>query len=119
MAIQKNISVDQGTSFVEDVIIESGPNIPFDLSNHKARLQVRDDYDSTGTRLNLSSDNGKLLIAPESGKVTIKLAPADSTGVKFTGSKLKCVYDLEIESQAGEVIRVTQGTFTFNREVTK
>lgn len=119
MAYTKNITVDQGTTFIEDFIISTGVDAVLDLTGFVARMQVRDTSDTTTTRLNLNTENGKLLIVPLSGKVSIRLAPPDTSSIKFTGDKLKCVYDLEIEDSAGTVTRVVQGSITFVREITR
>lgn len=119
MAYITNIVVDQGTSFLEDFFVATGEDMPLDLTGYVARLHVRDTFDTKNTRLNLTGESGKLVIDPIAGKVTIKLSPADTTAVKVVGDKLKCVYDLEVESPAGEVFRVAQGSFTITREVTR
>ena len=119
MAITKAITVDQGTTFEEDFLVHVGVNFPLDLTGYKARMQVRDDFDTNTTRLNLSNTTGKLIILPVNGKVTISLVPSDTSGIKFAGPKYKGIYDLEIESPQGDVIRVAQGSFTLLREVTR
>lgn len=118
MAELRDITMDQGSTFNPVFILRNPDKSLFNLTGYTARMQVRQTYDSDAI-LSLSTTNGQLQLTPTHGRVRLNLVPADTTPLSFTGEAFEGIYDLELESPAGVVTRVAQGSFTINREVTR
>ena len=65
--------------------------------------------------LTMTTENGRAIIDGASGTVTLTLADEDTAAVPFGTYR----YDVELESAAGDVTRLVQGTFTISPEVTR
>ena len=116
----KNITIDQGSTYVYTFNLTDKVGAPFDLTDFTARLQVRSTYGATAILIDATTQNGKLTILP--GAVVFKLVPADTSAIKFNekdDDTLDCVYDLEIVSALGDAYKPAKGTLTINREVTR
>jgi hypothetical protein len=90
---------------------------PFSLTGYSARMQVRRTIDSDTFLLNLTTQNGALIVNPTAGdvnKISINVSAATTASVTTSG-----VYDLEIISTENIVSRVLQGSFTLSPEVTR
>ena len=121
-----NITCQQGSTFLRVIEIqqpdlEEDPTgntyMPYDLSSHSARMQVRRTIDSTNKIVDLTTENGGIQINPEEDQINvIKIYMTDDVTASISSSG---VYDLEIVNGEGEVSRVLQGTFTLSPEVTR
>ena len=121
-----NMTCQQGSTFtrlieIEQPDIEADPTgntfEPFSLTGYSARMQVRRTIDSDTFLLNLTTQNGALVINPVPGdvnKILINISAATTASVTTSG-----VYDLEIISTTNIVSRVLQGSFTLSPEVTR
>jgi hypothetical protein len=121
-----NMTCQQGSTFVRLIEIEQ-PDLeadptgntyePFSLTGYSARMQVRRTIDSDTFLLNLTTQNGALIVNPTAGdvnKISINVSAATTASVTTSG-----VYDLEIISTENIVSRVLQGSFTLSPEVTR
>lgn len=92
-------------------------NTPVDLSTYTARMQVREDYDKP-IILELSTTSGTIIVGDGSGgtaNVTLKF----KSGTTSALSKYSGIYDLELLSPSGLVLKFIEGKFSLRREVTK
>jgi hypothetical protein len=115
-----NILCEQGTTFGRIIDLQYpdqvDPDIyyPFDLESFTARMQVRRTVDSTSTLIELTTENGRIFLNEEPGRIRLLLTAAATAGITNSG-----VYDLEIIDGSGQVSRVIQGLFTLSQEVTR
>lgn len=99
---------------------------PNDLTGYSGRLQIRPSLDSStviinlssslqadGTGLNFSGSNG--VTPPTSGSIGIYISAVSSSALDFTEG----VYDLEIESPTGFVVRLLEGNVKLSKQVTR
>ena len=121
-----SFTCEQGTTFTRDIMIEQ-PDLltdptgqtfeEFDLSGYEARMQVRRTTESTAFLVELTTDNGGLIVNPngdETNLIRIYMSDAVTSSISNSG-----VYDLEIISGSGVVSRILQGTFTLSPQVTR
>lgn len=112
--------------FVGDFAIEKGVtlNRPINwkpggvvvpLTGYTARMQVRPNITSTIVLLELTTENGGIVIIPATG--TIKLTQTAAQTAAYTWRR--GVYDLEIINPLGEVQRLLQGEIEVSLEVTR
>lgn len=88
-------------------------DVPVDLTNYTAAMQVRKDTSSTGTILDLSTDGG-ITLGGTAGTISINVSAA-TMGAASPGHYL---YDLELDS-GSEVTRLVYGSFRIDAEVTR
>lgn len=110
MAIKANIVIDQGTDFSATIDVVGGANNDvFDLTSYTAKAQMRKNYASSTAVTFVCSDNNTL------GQITLQLT-SNTTSTIEPGRYL---YDVEITSTAGEVIRVVEGIATVTPGITR
>lgn len=87
---------------------------PVDLSSYpKARMTIRDRVGGTAL-LELASDDGDIVINDTTKKITVTVSDEDTAAITWK----RGVYDIEIESDDGSVIRLDWGTVEVSREIT-
>lgn len=108
-----NITVKQGSSFSQKFVYENSAGVPYNLTGYGAKMQVRE-YFNGPVLLELTTDNGKLVITPLTGEIEMILKPLDTKSLNFS----KAIYDLDIYI-GNNVYTLFEGVFTLNSEVTK
>lgn len=116
-----NILCEQGTTFSRVFTLrypdEIDPTIyhDFDLTNYTARMQVRRLITSTTAMIELTTENGGIVITnPAGGELTVYMTNEQTASLTSDG-----VYDIELINEIGEVARLVQGGFTLSLEVTR
>lgn len=116
-AAKLNLLIEQGATFKHNLSLKAGdvtaPSM--NLAGYKARMQMRPDLVSDEVVLELTSENGRIVITPNTGNLLLTLTAAETGALTFT----KVVYDLELESPVGEVVRLLQGGVSLSRQVTR
>jgi len=87
---------------------------PKDLTGYTARMQIRESIDDATEILELLSPTD-INISIADARITITIA--DEVTETFTFDS--AVYDLELESSAGEVTRLIEGKIALDKEVTR
>ena len=113
-AAKLDLTVEQGATFRHVLTLRAGA-VPYDLTGHVARMQLRADVRSPTTLLELTSENGRLVIDALAGKITLVLDATTTAGMT-SGT---AIYDLEIEAADGTVTRLVQGKVKVLPEVTR
>lgn len=108
-----NMVCPQGATFSKQLTYTID-SIPVDLTTYTARMQVREKYTSKTAIVNLTTENGGIVLGGTLG--TIDLYIADEVTQLFIAKEY--VYDLELVS-ATEVYRLIQGKFIVTPEVTR
>lgn len=110
-----DIIADQGATFLRTISLKSSKRLPVTLANYIARMHIRETVSATEIIEAQTTANGRITIGASAGTITILIPPADME-VITPGTY---VYDVEIESPAGEVARIVHGKFTVRAEVTR
>lgn len=114
MAAIHNFKIDQGTDTTVHFVLKN-KEAPLNLSGYKAAMQLREATYSVEAIDTLTTENNRLVIEPEKGKITATFPNKNTEGYKpgFI------VYDLEIEAASGEIKRILQGRIQVIAEVTR
>lgn len=115
MATELNLLIDQGSPFSKKIRVLNADGSNYDLTNHTAKTQFRENVRSSEVSLELSTENSMLVIDVLNNTVEIK---PDHTATASLIYK-KYVYDLDVINQAGVPTRVVQGIATVSPEVTR
>lgn len=115
MALEQNLTIDQGSLFQWDFFVRTDKTTIFDLTGYQARGQIRKSYDTSTVLITPT-----FTVSVPLGKITMTVPPATSTAVVFSGEELECVYDIEIYTTGdADVKRIVEGVITLVREVTR
>jgi len=116
-----NIVIEQGATFqkkltwADDITFPLAGN-PIDITGYTARMQLREEKDSPDPAiLELTDANGRITIGGANGEIDLFIDDADTETLTIESG----FYDLEIESPAGIVTRLVEGTFQLSTEVTR
>ena len=108
-----NIKFYRGTT-LDIVMTYLINNVPVDLANYTATMDVRPAPNSATLIDQLTTENGRILIDEALGEVNLLISAADTSSLT-AGSY---VYDLELVS-GSRVTRLIQGRFVVDRGTTR
>lgn len=116
LPIKRKLTILQGSTFRKRWTWKPG-GVPMDFTGCKARMQVRAEIDSTAVLLELTTENGGIVLGAEPGAIDLYIKATDTAVITWESG----VFDLEIQYAAGpdEVDRLIYGTVTVSREVTR
>jgi hypothetical protein len=103
------ITCPQGTTFQRLIVIKFDRYVA-NLTGYSARMQVRTTHSGP-----LVLEPAVEVSDPRGGEVSISITAEQSAALK-AGTY---VYDLELESPSGEVMRLIEGRFIITPEVTR
>ena len=110
MAVLSNLSIDQGSDFSAEVIVEDSTGNVANLTGYSGAGNIRKTYTSA-TKV----DFGVVVTNAGSGLLTLTLANSVTNAMKAG----RYVYDVEItKTSNGEKTRVVEGQVTINPGVT-
>ena len=108
-----NFTCEQGSTFARDIEVTNFDDSIRDLSGFTARMQVRKDMEAASALVELTTENGRIAITPNTGTVSLTISAADTAALQFSG-----IYDLELIGGTGVVERLLQGNFNLDENVT-
>lgn len=88
---------------------------PLDLTGYTARMQIRQSIGSPQPLLELTTEDGGIIIDAATGTVERRIDAAATAALTWTQG----VYDLELVDPDGFTTRLAQGSVTVEREVTR
>lgn len=109
MALIQNLYLDQGSTFVSNLVYVDNSKIPVDISGFSVRAEFRSSY-STANAYTLT---GSIIDGPN-GVVNLSMPYSDTANVKAG----RYVYDVEIYDGI-IVTKIFEGLIVVNPEVTK
>lgn len=90
-------------------------NAPNSLAGVTAKMQIRPSLASSTIILELTNDNGKLLINNSDKTITILIGATDTALMDFTTA----VYSLELTTAFNEVVQLINGSISLEKEITR
>ena len=123
-AVIYDIEIEQGTTPIKEFIYKDSTGIPINLTGYTARMQIRPTVASASILLELTTENGKLILGGLSGQIQMVFSEADTSVLPRGG-----VYDLELVQGSADydpnavdaptVIRLLQGEVLLSKGVTR
>ena len=116
LPIKRKLTILQGATFRKRWTWKPG-GVPMDFTGCKARLQVRAKIDSADVLLELTTENGGIVLGAEPGTIDLYIGATVTAAIAWNSG----VFDLEIQYAAGpdEVDRLIYGSVVVSREVTR
>lgn len=75
---QVNFHLYKNATFSETQVLKDGDGVPLDLTGFSARMQVRRERDDPETVLDLSTDDGEIVLGGVEGTITFTLSAAQT-----------------------------------------
>lgn len=110
-----DLTVYQGATFSQILTWKDETDTLVNLTGYTARLMARADIEDAEPFLTLTTENGGISLGGSAGTITLNVSAEDTADL----SAQEGVYDLEVVSGIGVVIRLLQGNFIVSREVTR
>jgi hypothetical protein len=110
-----DLLIEKGATYEKIFYYKDNTRTPIDLTDYTARMQVRSTFRSTVVILDLTTENGGIVITPAEGKIVINIT--DTATSAIVGSK--GVYDLELISGTSVITKLIRGTVKMPDEVTR
>ena len=110
-----DILIEQGATFVLNLVWQDSTGAAIDLSLFTADMQVRSKVSDTNILLEASTANGYIVLGGPAGTIAITVPAAVTAALTAT----RGVYDLEITSPTGTVTRLVEGDVEVSLEVTR
>jgi len=112
MASTANLTMDQGTTFTFNAILETTTGTPWNLTGWSVRGQMRKSYSSSSATASFTASHDS-----KGGKITITLSSVQTAAI----GKGEYLYDIEIydESVPPIVHKVLEGKIKVKPEITK
>jgi hypothetical protein len=89
--------------------------LPVDLTGYTARMQVRAEIESATVLLELTTENGGIVLGGVTGAIDLFVDDVATAAISWEAG----VYDIELISAAGDVRRLFSGSVTVSPEVTR
>ena len=112
MAIQQNLTLEQGASFQAVIKLYADVTTPLDLTGYSASSQMRRSYDSVSATATLTVS----IPVPANGELVITLPAGSSNGIKYG----RYLYDVIInQTSTGTITRAVEGIITVSPRITR
>lgn len=85
------LEIIQGASWSKTFRLKDENRVAFDLTGYAAKMQIRRTLQSSDVIKELSTENGKIVITGNEGKIVLSLTSQDTTGITTNG-----IYDLDL-----------------------
>ena len=110
-----NITMDQGAQWTLTVVYDNNNGTPIDLTGYTARMQIRNKLSDTTYLLDMTTENGRIILNNSVKTIELKITATDTTAITWTSG----VYSLELLSAGVVVSTLMNGTVTVKQEVTR
>lgn len=110
-----DLKIIQGATLVESIIWKDESDTPVAFTGYTARAQAREYYDSPTPFMNLTTENGGIVLGATDGSIALHMSAAATAAI----SDGHGVWDLELVAPSGEVYRLLQGKICVSKEVTR
>lgn len=114
-AAKIDLTIEQGATFRKTFRWRDSTNTPIDLTGYTARMQIREEYDSSNYIIELTTANGGIAITEAEGVVDLFISDSNTAAI----TNKRGVYDLELITPSAEVIKFIKGAVIIIEEVTK
>lgn len=108
-------AIEVGATLDRPLIWKDGAGVVMNLTGYTARMQVRQNVAAADALLDLTTENGGIVITPLSGLITL----TQSATLTAAYTWRRGVYDLELIDPDGNVTRLLQGEIETSAEVTR
>lgn len=106
--------IEQGATFGQTLTLKDSAGSTINLTGFTGRMTLRESPTATDTVISLTTSNSRMTINGSAGTVALLISATDTANLTADDG----VFDLEIESGAGVVTRLIEGTYSIRRNIT-
>lgn len=121
--LNQTLKIYQGQTFQFRFQVTAADEVtPIDLTDYKARMQVRETLADDDILITLTTENGSISITALSGYVNLLISAADTAALDTDFDVVQWVYDLEVYDDTVSptyVERIAEGVVLVFPEVTR
>lgn len=114
MAAYIDLTIEQGATFTLELLCEDANGDAIDLTGYSAAMDIKRSAAETSALLQLTTDNGRIIITAATGSVLLYLTATETAALDWS----RGVYDLELTSAGGDVTRLAEGAVVVSANVT-
>ena len=107
--------IEKGATWRHTLIWNGSNGQPVNLTDCTAKMQVRVEALSDTVLIELSTENGRLTLSPNLGKIELFIHANDTDDLTGDGG----VYDLEVYFLNSDTVRLCSGLLSFSDQVTR
>lgn len=107
--------MEQGSTFYLTINVKNPDGTAKNLSSYVGRMQVRPTSQSSTVHVDATTSNGMVTILGSQGQVTVTIPGTTTDTYTWSGG----VYDVEVDNNAGDIIRLVSGNISLTRQVTR
>jgi len=111
MAIVKNLTIDQNSTFATEVTLYTKQKLYFDLTNFTVTAQIRKAPTSLNTTATFTISKPQAV----EGKIILQLTDEQTAAIRPG----RYIYDVVVENNLGQKYRALEGTVTVTPSVTR
>lgn len=116
MTTKLNLKINQGATYKHTIYWTNDADLPINILGFTARMQARLTHSSTNSLIDLTTENGRIIIGnATNGEIRLYISAADTANMDWSSG----VYDLEMVSPLGDVTRLIEGKISVSKEVTR
>jgi hypothetical protein len=108
-------AIEQGATWRKQTTYKDSNLVPYDLTGFKAKMQARRSYAAPDPIIDLTTENGGITLGGTAGTINLFLS-ATQTAALYV---YQGIYDLDLISPGGDVLRYLQGYIDISQGVTK
>jgi len=110
-----DMRIEKGADFNKSLYLKDSSNVVVPLIGYTARMQARKDSSASTPFIDITTENGGIVINGPNGHITLKLTNIETSAIaEFMG-----LYDLEIIDSGGIVTRLLSGSVIIIGEQTR
>lgn len=114
MAAYQELLIEEGADWSDEVLLVDASGEPVDLAGYTARSDIKRSADDSTVLIEMSTDNGRIVITPSTGAVLRRLTAAETTGLTWRNA----VHDLMVIDATGVVTRLSAGPVLYSQAIT-
>jgi hypothetical protein len=117
MPTKFNLDIIRGTRYLKSFVYQDASKNPIDLTDLKARMQIREKVTSSTVELELSSDTGEIVLGGVAGTINIVIGGTATDTLTINNG----IYDMEIFDPLDDdaVDTILEGQVTVREPVTR
>lgn len=108
-AAEFDFTIEAGTTYEQSFVFATA----YPLYGCTASLIAKTSEDAVGSVLDMSTDNGRIIIAPASSTIAWSLVPSYTSSLVFNTA----IYHMYLTSTSGRVDRLLEGVTTLSKKV--
>lgn len=110
-----DLLIEQGSEFEQILEWKDVDGTEIDLTGFKAEMHVRSRKDSKDIILELTSENGRIVLGGLTGQITLVIPSSITSAIEWS----EAVYDLKLISPGDKVERLLEGKVIVSEAVTR